>query len=252
VRRRRMSHVAGWGIFPPHHPVCRSILVCTAIAQVGDVRSLSILALLVAVGCSADRYFYRPAEEVSATIADVPAARYAIPPEAQRGDVRVASFGVSELDLEGREPMNALHVRLVVSNDSGATPWAVDTRSLHVEIEGDQPRPPSFVNASVAGLPSVLVPKGQARVIDAYFLVPPAFEDEDDIPRFDFLWSVQTDTRLVVERTPFERVEIEPVMGPPVYVSFGYEPYWWYTPVYSRPVVVRYVRPPRYYLYPRR
>jgi hypothetical protein len=216
------------------------------------VRKLSILVLLAVVGCASDRYFYRPAEQATATLGGLPAARYAIPPEAPRGDVRIASFGVSTLDLEGTEPLETLHVRLVVSNDGGARPWTLDTRELHLQIEGAEPRAPSFINASVTGLPVIEIPRGQARAIDAYFPLQAPFDDDDEIPRFDVLWSVHTDTRLVVERTPFDRVEIEPMMGPSVYVSYGIAPYWWYPPIYSRPTVVRYVRPPRYYVRPAR
>lgn len=229
-----------------------AILVCTAIARVGSVRSLSILLFLAAVGCTSDRYFYRPAEQATATLGGVPAARYSIPPEAPRGDLRIVSFGVSTLELEGREPMDTLHLRLVVSNDGGERPWTLDTRELHLQVEGSEPRPPSFLNATVTGLPVIEIPRGQARSVDAYFPLPPPFEDDEEIPRFDVLWSVHTDTRLVVERTPFERIEIEPAMGPSVYVSYGFAPHWWYPPIYSRPTVVRYVRPPRYYVRPSR
>src|SRR5688572_515746 len=56
---------------------------------------------------------YRPTEQLSGRVQGAPAARYAIPPEAPRGDVTVTSRGVAEVEPKeggGRAPM--LHVAL--------------------------------------------------------------------------------------------------------------------------------------------
>jgi hypothetical protein len=253
MRRRLMSHVAEWSMFRQFIPDVGAILLCMVVARAGGVkRSLLGLALVAVVGCVSDRYYYRPAEQATASLSGVPAARYELPPEEPRGDVLVASFGGSTLEMDGADSLDTLHIRMVISNNNGTGPWTLDTRSAQVQFEGGESRPPAFVNASVDGLPTITIPPGQARTLDAYYLLPPELDDPEDLPRFDLLWSVQTPKRLVVERTPFERIRIEPAAAPSVYVSYGFSPHWWYDPFYARPVVVRYTRPPRYYVRPRR
>lgn len=194
-------------------------------------------------GCATSAYVYRPAEEATATIDGYTAARYAIPPEAPQGDVRVASFGVMDIRQPGRdEDIAALHVRLIVANDGGTTTWRMDTRKVRAELRGAGDAGVPLVSTRAAGLPFVEIPPGQERTIDLFYPLPASLEDEEDIPAFDLRWSVRTDARVVTERTPFERIEID--RHPPTYVVMGagwYGPYWWYDPWYYPPGVV--VRP---------
>jgi hypothetical protein len=72
--------------------------------------------------------------------------------------------------------------------------------------------------------PIVQVPPHGKRVIDLLYPLPEGADKAGKIPAFDFIWQVQTPTRTVAERTPFERISV---------VNYGY-PYWygynWYWP----------------------
>lgn len=210
----------------------------------GPLRCAATLCIpLLLAGCAERAYVYRPAEQATASIRGTTAARYAIPPESPAGDVRVASFGVMDIEQqdEGGE-IAALHVRLVVSNDSGARPWLVDTRHVRAELRGAGDAGVPLVSTEADGLPIVEIPPGRQRTIDLFYPLPAGMED-DDVPAFDLVWRVQTDTRLVAERTPFERIALD--RSPPAYgvvVRGGwYGPHWWYDPWYYPPGVV--VRP---------
>jgi hypothetical protein len=211
--------------------------------MIGMAPKLRLLAALcvpaLTVGCVEHQYYFRPTEMATATLNGYPAARYAIPPESPRGAVRVASYGVVDIQDQTRGEIPALHVLLQVSNDTGATAWNVDARQIRVELRrgGDLGVP--LVNAEVSGVPSVEIPTGVQRSIHLFF---PLARDMDagEIPAFDVLWRVQTDTRVVAVRTPFERIEIE--QNPAVSASFMWGgSYWWYDPWYYPPAVV--VRP---------
>jgi hypothetical protein len=219
------------------------------------MRRLLILCLLGTAACASQQYYYRPEEQASARLAGHPAARYTIPPEQPRGDVRVATFGVTELETDTGERLPALHVRLVASNDSGERTWTLDTRDLHVQLEGRPPQRAAFVNATVVDLPVLKLPPGQSRTVDAYFPLPDDLQGARDIPQFDVMWSVQTDDRRVAERTPFERMRVEPDVRATVAYGYGVAPYWWYDPVlhpFPRTIIIRQVSRPRiHYDHPR-
>ncbi|HVK64196.1 MAG TPA: hypothetical protein VM694_06975 [Polyangium sp.] len=221
-----------------------------------------LLALALAVTGCGGSYYYQPAEQANATVSGYPAARYDIPPGTGQGDVRVSSFGVTDVRLsEDEEPVRALHVRFVVANEDGAAPWTVDTRDLRVQfadMAGETA--PVLANATQASMPVVVIPRGESTTIDAYFPLPESLRGARDLPQFDIVWRVHTDDRVVTQRTPFERRSIEP---PPSTVTYGFGygwgggayPYWWYDPFfYPRSVVVpRGPAQPRvyYYGYPR-
>ncbi|WP_437486667.1 hypothetical protein WME75_04190 [Sorangium sp. So ce1014] len=52
----------------------------------------------------------------------------------------MATLGVREVELGRGEPIPALHVRLVASNDAGERTWTLDTRDIHVQLAGRPPR----------------------------------------------------------------------------------------------------------------
>lgn len=209
-----------------------------------------LVALLIAgAGCSTNSlYSYRPVEQVTSAVEGNPAARYAIPPESPRGDVRIASFGVTDIERSGEPDWAALHLRFVISNDSGAQPWTVDTRQITLELRDKKNRPaPGLVNADEQDLPVVTVPPRQVRTVDLYYPLPEGMEEAEDVPAFDVLWTVQTDTRAVTERTPFERFYIDRSPPEPS-VVIGYGASWWdgpWHPGYTvvQPVVIERTSP---------
>jgi len=210
--------------------------------------ALALVCALFFGGC-ANSYYYTPAEQANATVSGYPAARYVIPEGTNQGDVRVSTFGVKDLRLNGdeEEAVRSLHVRLIVANQNGTQDWSVDTRNIQVQYTGIQgQRAPAFANANDRGMPVVVVPPGASRTIDLYYPLPPEISGAKDLPQFDVVWAVQTDNQVVAERTPFERRKIEPA---PAYgygygVGFGAYPYWWYDPwfyggFYGRPLVIQ-------------
>jgi hypothetical protein len=180
--------------------------------------------------------FFAPAEQATATTDGVPAARYPIPAEAPQGTVYVTSFGVVQADIAGTgKSTPLLAVRLTVSHDSGAEPWTVDTREQLLMIPGAGQSRAAFVNSDVSGAPVIPIAATQKRIIDLYYALPPSLAKAEKIPSFDLLWHVHTGTRLVAQRTPFQKetVEIATAWTYPVFpVGPGWAPYWWYDPFY--------------------
>jgi hypothetical protein len=212
-------------------------------------------ALFVGAGCAAaeDPYVYRP-EQASVLVDGLPGTRYPAPPETPQGEVRIASFGVTEIgESAGAPGIAALHVRMVVANNGDATPWQIDTRTQEIEVPGEGRSAPLYINGNFAPAPVVSVAWREQRTIDLYFPLPATVNGSLQLPRFDFLWQVQTGQRMVADRTVFERQEAEdPVVYRRVTVVAGWGPWWWYNPrfgrvvyVHPRPIVIHdHSRPP--------
>jgi hypothetical protein len=201
-------------------------------------RSAVVSLVTFAFGCAeTSAYLYRPAEHGNALVNGYPAAYYAIPPDAPKGDVRLASFGVTEVGHEEGPDLPSLHVRLIISNNAGERAWTIDTRDVRIAERGLSPRGPAFVNTGSADVPGGHIPPGQERVIDLFYPLPPGEEDPEDVPAFDVLWKVQTDAGVFAQRTPFERLRIERVA--PIEWRMGYAAYWWYDPWYPGYTILR-------------
>jgi hypothetical protein len=187
-------------------------------------------------GCAENTYLYRPAQQATARVSGLPAARYAIPPEKPQGEVLVVSTGVTEIK-PNNVPGRALFARVIVTNNSDDTAWQLDTRKQAAVFANDR-IPPQYVNTFGQALPIIEIPKGEKRTIDFYFPVPAGMETNGDLPQFDLSWNVDTGTRSIAERTVFDRFRVE-TYGPP-YGYYGYPygypyPYgWgWYGPYYG-------------------
>ena len=185
----------------------------------------AILPALVALAGCAHEYTYQPTEHATGSIGGHVAADYEIPPAAPQGDVRLASFGLGELaPAKGSDDSKpALHLRMVVS-DNSSQPWTVDTREQKLDIQGSGLIVPAFSTTSEGngGLPLVTVAPGSKRVIDLFFPLPPNQQSAGSIPEFDAIWNVHAGTLDVVERTPFDRLQIEPAYGPAVAPEYGF------------------------------
>jgi len=220
-----------------------------------------LLALPLVAGCT-NSYYYVPAEQATATILGSAAARYVIPTDTHLGDVRIASFGVDDIQLTAdTDSVPALHTRLIIANERGQQDWTVDTRNIQVQFSArTQPIAPALVHTNGTGMPIVTIPRGESRTIDTYHVLPDNLEDAGDVPQFDLIWQVQTDATMVSERTPFDRREATP--PPPsgmMYGGFGMGAYpyapWgpWYDPWLARPIIIQRITPaPRVYYYPHR
>lgn len=202
-----------------------------------SARIVVATAAIAAVACESRSYVYRPAISSGAIIAGKPAAHQRIPPEAPRGDLRVATFGFADLRPVEREGENvrALHVRMVVSNDSDA-PWSVDTREQRVELPGNGESRPAYARSDDAAPPVIEIPPGTQRSIDLFFPLPRSMQEASELPAFDTIWTVHTGTQAITQRTPFERIEVTPV-----YETTPYRPGWsgWGPPYYYDPFYTR-------------
>ena len=197
----------------------------------------ALLPLLIAAGCS-PRYTYLPTTNAVATVQGKVAAEYPIPPSAPQGDVRIASYGMTDVSpsKDSHEVYRALHLRVVLA-DNSATPWTFDTREQRVELGAREVLPPSFASANGgAPPPLVTVDSNGKRVVDLFFLLPAQLQRADEIPEFDALWHVHTGDGVIAERTPFERFTVEPEPGAHDDWKYGADYYWggpyWVNPGY--------------------
>jgi hypothetical protein len=216
-----------------------------------------IVAVAGAVGFSAGcapALEYVPTEQVAAVVQGEPASLYSVPPEAPRGDVTLISHGVvSVKPKQGGDSTKAVHVGVTLSNDQDKGAWTFDVREQWLLAPGAPPVSPALISSSPA-TEAVTVQPGQEQTLDLYFRPPAGFKG-DKLRSFDVLWSVRTPSRVVTERTPFEREDPRAGYGfaPSVsvglglgygYGSVGYGSAWWYDPLYypyfGYPYPVRY------------
>src|SRR5262245_52550659 len=196
----------------------------------------SSLAAAMVFGCSSDKYLYSPAEQANATVSGLPAGRYEVPPERPLGTVMVASPGVVEMKFQGDVKVRMLSVRMVIMNNQDDAGWKIDTREVRAIVAGAGEAPPAYVNTDAEGLPVINIARGQKRTLDLFYPLPPSANDAKHVPEFDLTWQVHTSIRAVAERTPFERLELEPVFAYPYYYGWGFAPFWWHDPWVPGPV----------------
>lgn len=192
-------------------------------------------AALACAACGSRRYLYEPAVASSATVAGRAASHYRIPPEAPRGDVRVASFGLADIRpaherMRFAEELRAIHVRLVVANNSDAA-WWVDTRDVRAVLPSNGESRAAFARVDEGSLPVVVVPAGGERTIDLFFPLPEDMQEASELPSFDTIWSVQMPNMTIAERTPFERLDVPPGTYP---YDYRWGPPYYYDPLYGR------------------
>lgn len=207
-------------------------------------RAAAVLALSVAAvsACASRKFVYEPAVSSSAVVEGRPASYYPIPPEAPRGDVRIATFGFADISPEGSdEEIRALHLRMVIANNSDAQ-WVVDTRDQRVLLPRDGESRPAFANVDEGTAPVVEIPPGGKRTLDLFYPLPPHLEKASELPSFDTVWRVQTQTGTVAQRTPFERLDVTPAYYGSAYPyayggygwGYGWGPPYYYDPWYAR------------------
>jgi hypothetical protein len=165
------------------------------------VSSLLPLVPLALVACSPQRYAYAPASTTSAELGtsttNPSIATYAIPSDAARGEVRVATLGVED---------GAVHVRLVVTNRNDDATWSVNESEQQIELDAEYGRIEEPARPVAGKAPQVVeIAPGKSASIDLFFPVPPEFEDAKDLVAFDVVWTVRAGDRPIMQRTAFER-----------------------------------------------
>ena len=183
----------------------------------GKVKKLSLLtaAVITAVAvsaCAPTRYSYAPVTTTSADLEGASAAVYGMPPEAPRGDVRIAMLGVSSMSPIGTQESksDAIHVALSVSNRSDET-WTVDPSEQRITLTLKRQRSELYATTGDGrSTTAVSVLPRSTKVINLYFPLPIQFQKEDAPPPFDVLWTVHAGGRAVTQRTPFQRFIVSP------------------------------------------
>ncbi|MDX2093469.1 MAG: hypothetical protein SFX73_36835 [Kofleriaceae bacterium] len=137
-----------------------------------------------------------------------------VPAAGGRGDIRIVSQGVRRVLTSSGAQVDALLVRMIVTNDNGARPWTVDTREQFLQLPTGVRTPPLQLQPETAVNPVIRVPCGTRRVIDLYYVEPPA--GLASLPAFEVLWQVNTGEQLVSLTSTFTRVASSYVPDRPV------------------------------------
>jgi hypothetical protein len=147
---------------------------------------------------------------------------------------------------------------MIVANNSDK-PWTVDTREQRMTLADRGESRAAYASADAGAPPPVVIASpGGKRTVDLYFPLPHEMSEASELPSFDVIWTVQTDARVVTERTSFERVKLEPAPAAEHWGYAGVMPYWYdpyypygawpgavLPPVYvERPVIIRPGAPP--------
>ena len=223
--------------------------------------TVAVLSVAAALPACSGTYLYAPATHATGQVAGRLAAEYEIPTERPTGDVRVGSLGITEIAPQGApegapegEKVRAMHVRMDVLNNSDQ-PWTLDVRNQVIAIAGGGTSPPAFASAPGQQLPMVTIAPKAKQTIDLFYPLPPGLQKASRIPEFDAIWQIQTDQRGVLERTPFNRLQIEPVYAYGYDADFAFDyglgPWgigpWWYNSGYPiGPIGARAVLPKVY------
>jgi hypothetical protein len=189
------------------------------------------------VACASGRYIYEPEENATARISGRPAAYYPVPPQAPRGDVRVATLGIATLQSpSGHGPsVHVMHVRMIVDDNADTVAWQVDTREQLGGIGGFRQSRPAFASVSPGRPPVVTIAPGASATLDLFYPLPADMEEASEIPRFELLWKLGTSAGPVAERATFERLRIESAPPPGAYASgewWGPGWYGWHEPLW--------------------
>jgi hypothetical protein len=214
------------------------------------MKLLWAMSLLFATACTSE-YAYVPANTPTATVQGRVAATLSIPPEGPQGSVRVASYGMTDVEAQDQPEvsLHAIHLRVVLADDA-PTPWTFDTREQHVEIGGAPPLAVAFASANAGSQPPlVTVDSSARRVVDLFFLLPEDQQAAEEIPQFSVLSRVDTSVGPVVQRTPFKRVDVDEDEDESGYTEWGYAPeyYYWGGPYWINPLFPYVGLPPGYF-----
>lgn len=189
-----------------------------------STRSMVAIAALV-TGCAASpRYAYRPTAQTK--LADAPgdvagaeAADYRVPRLAPRGDVKVATLGVTTTKLLDGRTVHALHVRLVVHNGA-ADVWMVDAGDQTLVLDGTARLQPVLARCDGDAMRLAVLEPGDTRTVDLYYELPAPITGAAAVPAAALDWRVTTTAGVIAhERSAFERHALPPPPVAPVDVG---------------------------------
>ena len=197
------------------------------------------LLLVAALGACSPGYAFVPAQGASSSLNGRPAVSYAIVPQSPRGELRVATIGIEPLTPNNApdQQLAALHVRMVVSNTTGAQAWTFDTREQELTMSDRGKSTPAFAtaNAGDGSAPPVLtIAPRSSRVVDLFFPLPSDAQDIDAIGSFETTARIHCDAGVAAVSTPFTRAELDDTYAEDGAVDYAYwdNPFW-YNPTYA-------------------
>src|SRR5262252_10424651 len=116
-------------------------------------RTFLVILVSAASACASTRQsIYEPIQHGGRLISGYPAAVYSL----AGGDVRVASFGTTDVVPKGeQEPVRVVQARIVLTNASEPATWLLDTRSVRANLPAEGELRASFVNTDSSELPMV-------------------------------------------------------------------------------------------------
>jgi hypothetical protein len=171
-------------------------------------RTLAAAVALAAgtfAGCATERAGFRPTTMVSTTEAGFPAARYAVPPNAPRGEVFVTSFGTRQVDETSDARSDLVHVRVAVANQTGTGTWTFAPSRQLLVAQGAAPQGPEFLEIDGRNPGDDRIAPAQRKVFDLYYRMPKGASHDAIVPGFDLTWQLEADGQSVSERTSFVR-----------------------------------------------
>lgn len=179
----------------------------TFIGVLGALGALGALVLVTgSAGCGRLRYSYAPVTTTSAEVEGHSAALIDMPPDAAKGQLRIASLGVANVTPPSEVAtgsFRALFVRFVVVNDSEQS-WTFDEAEQRVEIIEGSARATSWPRTVTGSRPSVVaIPPHVSTSFDVLF--PIGSRDEGDVAHFDVQWTVRQGARPISGRSEFKR-----------------------------------------------
>jgi len=190
-------------------------------------RTIVSLACLLVAACGGTQDVYAPRQPHLARDGGI-YPRTPVPPN---GEVRIASQGVRRISSSEGAQVDALLVRMTVTND-GERPWSIDTRVQFMQLPTGFRARPLLVRSPGAVGPVLDVGCRDRRVVDLYYVLPPA--GLASLPSFDLLWQIRAGDRVISRRTELQRVRVAQLVdgtaGQEAVVAWGYTP--------ERPVVV--------------
>ena len=119
-----------------------------------------------------------------------------------------------------------------------ARPTIAVPREQVVDLDGYGQSVPAYASANAGSAPPAITvsPMGK-RVVDLFFPLPAQLQRAERLPSFDVVWKLRAEDKEIAERTPFERIAVEP---PPSYdpiYDYGADYYWgppyFYDPLYG-------------------
>jgi hypothetical protein len=151
------------------------------------------------------------------------------------GDVRVASFGTTEVLPQG-EPrsVRVLHARMVVTNSSDPATWLLDTRNVTAVIPNAGESRAAFVNTDQGTMPIIEVHRGETKLVDFYYPMPLLVTSPE---YFDVRWRLEIGQCSVATQSTLWHRMAEPDLTREdvgTEAGLGWGTAWWWDPAYPQ------------------